>query len=78
MISVIDDDRFAQDKQFYMRLGLVDNNVSKENVVLGRVFLMEINIMNDNGSLRNKHYTVIQDIFMILLSLYFRTRLCNF
>ena len=50
MVEIIDDFKFESDEQFYIKLSLVDGaKTQSHDVMLGRIFLMEISILNDDG-----------------------------
>ena len=50
-IEILDDTQFKPDEQFYIRLCLMDGAKSQSiDVMLGRIFVMEITILNDDGN----------------------------
>ncbi len=50
-IEILDDTQFEPDEQFYIRLCLMDGAKSQSiDVMLGRIFVMEITILNDDGN----------------------------
>ncbi len=50
-ISIIDDNQWEPDEEFFLRLSIVDDGgfASKREVVLGRLPIMEIVILNDDS-----------------------------
>lgn len=54
MIEVIDDTQYEPDEQFYVKLSLVGKNKAHQDVVLGRISIMEVTILNDDGKLREE------------------------
>lgn len=49
-VEILDDAQFEPDEQFYIRLCLIDGAKSQSvDVMLGRIFVMEITILNDDG-----------------------------
>ena len=50
-VEILDDTQFEPDEQFYIRLCLIDEAKSRSvDVMLGRIFVMEITILNDDGN----------------------------
>jgi solute carrier family 8 (sodium/calcium exchanger) len=48
-ISIIDDNQWEPDEEFFLRLSIVDDGLKKRDVVLGRLPIMEIVILNDDN-----------------------------
>lgn len=53
LIEIVDDNQWEPDEEFFLKLSLVqsEDNLS---VQLGRVSIMEITIMNDDGELATR------------------------
>lgn len=48
-VEIIDDNQYEPDEQFYLKLSLLSGSSSKSDVVLGRISIMEVTILNDDG-----------------------------
>ncbi|XP_021948332.1 sodium/calcium exchanger 1 isoform X3 [Folsomia candida] len=48
-ISIIDDNQWEPDEEFFLRLSVIDDGFEKRDAVLGRLPIMEIVILNDDN-----------------------------
>ena len=51
-MEILDDTTYEPDEQFYLKLSLVGSGKTKtrQDVMLGRISIMEVTILNDDGS----------------------------
>ena len=55
MVEIVDDDEYEPDEQFYLKLSLNHRaSFSHKEVTLGRISIMEITILNDDGNKESK------------------------
>jgi solute carrier family 8 (sodium/calcium exchanger) len=50
-VTIIDDNQWEPDEEFFLRLSLLDEGYDRRDVVLGRLPIMEIVILNDDSKL---------------------------
>lgn len=51
MIEIVDDDQYEPDEQFYLKLSLTHKlSYKHKEVTLGRISIMEVTILNDDGT----------------------------
>ena len=48
-VEIINDNQWEPDEEFYLRMSLLNEQSERENVQLGRVSIMEIVILNEDG-----------------------------
>lgn len=66
-VKIIDDNQWEPDEEFFLRLSIVDDGYDRKDVVLGRLPIMEIIILNDDGK---KQYLVIFIVWILVLMLH--------
>lgn len=48
-VEIVNDNQWEPDEEFYLRMSLLNDSVMREGVQLGRVSIMEVVILNDDG-----------------------------
>lgn len=51
MVEIVNDNQWEPDEEFFLKISLIynDEEVDTKNVQLGRISIMEITILNDDG-----------------------------
>ena len=57
-VEIVNDNQWEPDEEFYLRMSLLNEKEDREGVQLGRISIMEIVILNDDGQ-----YTYSNNIF---------------
>lgn len=54
-MEILDDTQYEPDEQFYLKLSLTGTKTGKQqDVVLGRISIMEVTVLNDDGQSTNQ------------------------
>lgn len=67
-VSIVDDNQWEPDEEFFLRLSIVDEGFEKRDVVLGRLPIMEIVILNDDNPGKERLNHVWGRVRSIILS----------
>lgn len=55
-VEIINDSQWEPDEEFYLRMSLLSDASEREGVQMGRISIMEIVILNDDGQLMTKRH----------------------
>ena len=61
-VEIVNDNQWEPDEEFYLRMSLLNEKEDREGVQLGRISIMEIVILNDDGQ-----YTYSNNIYLFNL-----------
>lgn len=54
-VEILDDTQYEPDEQFYLKLSLTGTKtIKQQDVMLGRISIMEVTVLNDDGQSKNK------------------------
>jgi len=48
-VEIVDDNQYEPDEQFYLKLSMVGGPLKNPDIILGRISIMEVTILNDDG-----------------------------
>lgn len=48
-VEIVDDNQYEPDEQFYLKLSMVGGPLKNPDILLGRISIMEVTILNDDG-----------------------------
>ena len=56
-VEIIDDNQWEPDEEFFLRLSIIDEDFGRDDVALGRLSIMEIVILDDDGTITYRSIT---------------------
>ncbi len=64
-VEIVDDNQWEPDEEFFLRLSIIDEDCERDDVALGRLSIMEIVILDDDGKLKYFQYEVQAVQYMV-------------